>query len=106
MEFGDALIDEAHHLLGGDGGGNQVARLLIVVQALEAMAEPIRARWFPISERSPTTCLKLWIGMMPGTIGMVMPRARTRSRKRKNTSLSKKNWLIARVAPASIFCHG
>src|SRR5262245_14449803 len=38
----DALVDEAEHLLGGDGGGNEVARLLVVLQFLESVAEPVR----------------------------------------------------------------
>ncbi len=41
-------------------------------------------------------------GMMPGTIGVVMPAERARSRKRRNTSVSKQNWVMARFAPASI----
>ncbi|MNS95889.1 hypothetical protein D3C72_1301650 [compost metagenome] len=45
--------------------------------------------------------LKLDTGMMPGIRGMVTPAARTRSRKRRKASMSKKNWLTARVAPAS-----
>src|SRR5262249_41026919 len=42
VELGDALIDEAAHLLSGNGGRNEIARLLVVVEALESMAEPFR----------------------------------------------------------------
>src|SRR5262245_28737236 len=38
----DALVDEAEHLFGGDGGGNEIARLLVVLQSYESMAEPVR----------------------------------------------------------------
>ena len=41
-------------------------------------------------------------GMMPGTMGMVTPERRACSTKRKKAVVSKKNWVIARVAPASI----
>ena len=44
---------------------------------------------------------KLDTGMTPGIRGMVTPAARTRSRKRRKASMSKKNWVTARVAPAS-----
>ncbi len=40
-------------------------------------------------------------GMMPALTGIVTPAALTRSMKRRNPSTSKKNWVIARVAPAS-----
>src|SRR5690349_14532572 len=42
-------------------------------------------------------------GMIPGTIGAVIPAARHRSRKRRYVEVSKKYWVIARVAPASSF---
>src|SRR5262245_35501934 len=38
----DGLVDEAEYLVGGDGGGNEVARLLVVLQSLESVAEPVR----------------------------------------------------------------
>ena len=41
------------------------------------------------------------IGRMPGTRGESMPAAAQRSRKSRNSSVSKKNWVIARAAPAS-----
>ena len=37
----------------------------------------------PQRPAKPATCLKLWIGTMPGTIGAQMPRARAASRKRR-----------------------
>ena len=43
-----------------------------------------------------------WIGRMPGMIGASMPAAAHLSRNRKNVSASKKNCVIALVAPASI----
>src|SRR5664280_1063994 len=36
MEIGDAAIDQIEHLLGGDGGGDQLARCRIGVEAVEA----------------------------------------------------------------------
>src|SRR5262249_50063929 len=42
MKLRDAAIDQTHHLLGGDRCGNEVSRLLIVLEALESVAEPIR----------------------------------------------------------------
>ncbi|GAV32722.1 hypothetical protein ROTAS13_00359 [Roseomonas sp. TAS13] len=56
---------------------------------------PIRAEKFRI-------WLKFETGMMPGTIGTEMPAASARSMKRRKVSVSKKYWVIARVAPASI----
>src|SRR5262245_11819585 len=38
----DAPGHEAEHLFGGDGSGNEIARLLVVLQSLESMAEPVR----------------------------------------------------------------
>src|SRR3546814_3884993 len=40
-------------------------------------------------------------GNMPGTIGASIPAAAAASRKRRKASGEKKNWVIARVAPAS-----
>ena len=42
VELGDAPVDQAHDLLGGDRGGHEVARLLVVIQAFESVAEPVR----------------------------------------------------------------
>ena len=44
VEFGDAVIDQVDHLLGGDRGGDQLARRRIVVEAVEALGEPGRHR--------------------------------------------------------------
>src|SRR5438270_9468208 len=49
-----------------------------------------------------STCGKRVIGRIPGTIGACTPAAARASRKRRNASVSKKNWVMARVAPASI----
>jgi hypothetical protein len=46
--------------------------------------------------------VKFVTGMMPGTIGTVTPAYRARSTNRRYVQLSKKNCVIARVAPASI----
>ena len=35
--------------------------------------------------------------MIPGEMGMVTPAARTLSMKRRKASISKKNWVMARV---------
>src|SRR6478752_7525311 len=40
VEIGDAVIDEVQHLLGGDRGGDELARGRIVVEAVEALGEP------------------------------------------------------------------
>ena len=45
--------------------------------------------------------LKFDTGMIPGNMGMVTPALAASSRKRKKASVSKKNWVMARVAPAS-----
>src|SRR5580692_2649474 len=44
MKIGDAVIDQIEHLLGGDGGGDQLAGGGIVVEAVEAVGEPSRYR--------------------------------------------------------------
>ena len=44
MKVGDAVIDQIEHLLGGDGGGDQLAGGGIVVEAVEAVGEPGRHR--------------------------------------------------------------
>ncbi len=50
-------------------------------------------------------CGKRVIGRMPGTISASMPAAAHWSRKRRKMSVSKKNCVIARLAPASIFAR-
>ena len=42
MKLGDALIDEAEDLLCGDGRRDEMLRVLVVLKALEATAEPVR----------------------------------------------------------------
>ena len=50
--------------------------------------------------------LRVWAtlltGRMPGVISASIPAAAAASRKRRKQSAEKKNWLIARSAPASI----
>src|SRR4051812_13542858 len=41
VKLGNTLIDQPEHLLGGNGGSDQMARLLVVVQAFEAVAKPV-----------------------------------------------------------------
>ncbi len=45
---------------------------------------------------------QLPIGRIPGMIGAVMPARSQASRKRRKVSASKKNWVMALLAPASI----
>ncbi len=42
VELADALIDQVHHLLGCHGGGDEMGRLRIVVEAVEAPRQPGR----------------------------------------------------------------
>ncbi len=42
MEIGDAAVDQIDHLLGGDRGGDQLARGGVVIEAVEALGEPGR----------------------------------------------------------------
>src|SRR5579885_289808 len=44
VKIGDALIDEVQHLLGGDRGGDQLARRRLLVEALETRGKPLRYR--------------------------------------------------------------
>src|SRR6202020_3339826 len=44
MEIGHALVNEVEHLLGGDRGGDQLARRRIVVEPGEAMRQPVGYR--------------------------------------------------------------
>ena len=47
--------------------------------------------------------LALSTGIMPASIGTLIPAMRARSRKRKKSSLSKNSWLTRCWAPASTF---
>ncbi len=82
VELLDALIDEVHDLLGRDGGGDQMRRRRVVLEPFEAARQPGRDARARLGAK-PATCLKLWIGTMPGMIGTQMPAARARSRKRR-----------------------
>ena len=44
MEIGDAAIDQIEHLLGGDGGRDQLAGRDIIVEPLETLGQPARDR--------------------------------------------------------------
>ena len=44
VEVGDAAIDEIEHLLGGDRGGDELAGGGVVVEAVEALGQPVRHR--------------------------------------------------------------
>ena len=44
VEIGDAAVDEIEHLLGGDRGGDELAGGRIVIEAVEALGQPIRHR--------------------------------------------------------------
>ena len=44
VELVHAAVDEVDHLLGGDGGGDELAGLDVVVEPLEAGRQPVRAR--------------------------------------------------------------
>ena len=44
VELGDAAVDQVDHLLGGDRGGDQLARGRIVIEPVEALGEPGRHR--------------------------------------------------------------
>ena len=69
VEVADAALDQVQHLLGGHRGGDQRVRLRIVVEPVEALGQPGRHRRRSAPEKF-ATCVKLWTGRMPGTIGM------------------------------------
>ena len=79
VEFLDALIDEVHDLLRRDGRGDKMRGRVVVLKSLEAPREPRRHGCAGRLAKF-ATCLKLWIGTMPGEIGTQMPAARARSR--------------------------
>ena len=102
MEVADAARIELGAELGGDGGGDQLARGGQIVQPLEQPVQPGRdAR----RRTSPRTCGsgRRWrpAGCPARSRRRCRPAA-TSSRKRRKQSGEKKNWVIARSAPASI----
>src|SRR5262249_31608708 len=44
VEVGDAAIDQIEHLLGGDRGGDELAGRGVLVEAVDALRQPIRQR--------------------------------------------------------------
>ena len=44
VEIGDAAVDEIEHLFGGNRGGNELAGGRVVIEAVEAVGQPIRHR--------------------------------------------------------------
>jgi hypothetical protein len=66
----DAVLGELLHLAGRNGGGDQLARLGVVVEAFEFVCEPV-GTVVPARVTKLRACLKLCIGMMPGTIGNI-----------------------------------
>ena len=101
MEVADAAGVELAAQLGGDGRGDQLARRGQVVEAFEQLVEPVRDGRAAGLRRSAGSCATFETGRMPGTISTSMPAAAASSRKRKKQSGEKKNWVIARSAPAS-----
>ena len=69
----EAAVDQVEHLLGGDRGGDQLAGLGVVVQPFEPVGQPGRHARAGAAAKF-VACLKFCTGMMPGTIGMSMPR--------------------------------
>ena len=70
MEMGDASVDQVDHLLGGDRGGDQLARGRIVIEAVEALGQPTPALVAPARAAKFFAALKFCTGRMPGTIGI------------------------------------
>ena len=101
MEVADAAGVELAAQLGGDGRGDQLARGGKIVEPLEQLVEPLRNARAAGLRRSGASVATLETGRMPGTISASIPAAAASSRKRKKQSGEKKNWVIARSAPAS-----
>ncbi len=69
---------------------------------VEGFVQPLRAHGRRSGRRTSSRPSQLVIGRMPGMIGAVMPASAQASRKRRKVSASKKNWVMALEAPASI----
>ena len=102
MKLVEAAAAQLLHLIGQHGGSDDAAAFDIFVQPVIGTRQPggngRAASWPPCARRRGNSV----VGMMPGTIGMVMPALAASSRKRAIASLSKQNWPSARLAPASI----
>ena len=101
MELPHAPGIELRAKLGGDGGGDELARRGQIVEPLEQPVEPGRDGGAAQS-RELAGLGDVGDGQMPGAISAPIPAAATSSRKRRKQEGEKKNWLIARSAPASI----
>ena len=82
VECRDAAIDKIEHLLGSNGSGDQLACRRIVIEPLKPFSNPA-GHGCAAALGKIGGCLKFWTGRIPGTIGISIPRARTRSRYRK-----------------------
>ena len=101
MEVADAAGIKLAAEFGGDGRGDQLARGGQVVEPFEQIVEPV-------GNRGAAVCRE---AARRGDVGdrqdararsrCRCPAAATASRKRKKQSAEKKNWVIARSAPAS-----
>ena len=82
MELVHAVGLQQPHLLGGDHRRHHAPRFRVVVQPSNIWPSQSGTLTPDIADmrRSPA---KLVTGMMPGTIGAVIPAARQRSRKRR-----------------------
>ena len=68
----------------------------------QAVGEPRRGRRRRDSCAMRCTCERFVTGMIPGTTGLVQPRASSSSTRRRYGSASKKNWVMAKSARSSL----
>ena len=78
VEVGHTGVGQPEDLLGGNVGGDQLAGVRIVLEPGEAGRQPAGID-VPHLAAKLLVCSKFCTGMIPGTIGTSMPRARTRS---------------------------
>ena len=101
MEVADAAGIELAAQLGGDGGGDQLARGGQIVEPFEQVDRAMRE-----SPRRTVSAKRRVVRDVRDRQDArhdldVDARRRASSRKRKKQSAEKKNWVIARSAPAS-----